>query len=142
MLDQVDIQRVLCEYAWACDNGDWELLTSMFTRDAQLDYSSTGGPTGGREEVVTWLEQSLGQVEMIQHVVSNFQIDVDGDEAAGRAMFLTSVRLPGVDGLLLTGGYYRLRFTRTPDGWRIRSLAEDNRWMQQLSTAAQPTTEK
>jgi hypothetical protein len=134
MADQLDIQRLLHDYAWACDNGEWVLLASVFTPDADLDYSSTGGPAGGRDEVVGWLEESLGQVEMIQHVVSNLQIDVDGNEAAGRAMFFTSVRLPGVDGLLLTGGYYRLRFAHTADGWKIRSLAEDNRWMQHATT--------
>lgn len=141
MQDQLDIQRLLHDYAWACDEGDWVLLASVFTADAELDYSATGGPAGGRDEVVAWLEASLGQVELIQHVVSNFRIDVDGDEAGGRAMFFTSVRLPGVEGVLLTGGYYRLHLTRAPDGWRIRRLYEDNRWMQQLVPAAPPPPE-
>jgi 3-phenylpropionate/cinnamic acid dioxygenase small subunit len=129
LLDQLDVQRVLYDYAWACDNKDWSLLRSVFTADARLDYSSTHGPAGGREEVTGWLEESLGQVPVIQHVVSNFQIDVTGDKAAGRAMFLTYVRIPGLDDLLITGGYYDLAFRREPDGWKIERLAEDNRWM-------------
>jgi hypothetical protein len=94
---------------WACDNGDWVLLPSVFTADAELDYSLTASPAGGRDEVCAWLEESLSQVGMIQHGVSNFQIDVSGDRAEGRAMFFTSVRIPGHDGVMLTGGYYRLR---------------------------------
>jgi hypothetical protein len=127
--DQLLIQRVLFDYAWGCDNGDWKLLRDLFTDDAELDYTTSGGPTGGREEVVGWLEESLSQVGMIQHVVSNFQIDVDGGRAGGRAMFFTSVRLPGATDLLFTGGYYDLEFVRVGDGWKLRRLFEDNRWM-------------
>ena len=39
--DELDVQQVLFDYAWACDNKDWGLLHSLFTSDAQLDYSST-----------------------------------------------------------------------------------------------------
>lgn len=107
----------------------------MFTADAQLDYSSTRGPAGGREEVVGWLEGSLSQVPVIQHVVSNFQIDVSGDRAAGRAMFYTSVRAPGLDDMLVAGGYYDLAFRRESDGWKIERLVEDNRWRSTMPPA-------
>jgi hypothetical protein len=127
--DELDVQRVLYEYAWACDNGDWNRLRSVFTADAHLDYSSTGGPVGQREEIVGWLQESLRQLTTIQHVVSNFQIDVDGDYAGGRAMFLTSARIPGLADMLTTGGYYDLAFRRESDGWKIERLVEDNRWM-------------
>jgi 3-phenylpropionate/cinnamic acid dioxygenase small subunit len=135
ILDELDVQRVLTDYAWACDNKDWDLLRSVFTADAQLDYSSTHGPAGGREEVTGWLERSLSQVPVIQHTVSNFQIDVSGGRAAGRAMFLTSARLPGMDDMLVTGGYYDLAFRREPDGWKIERLVEDNRWMRRPAPA-------
>jgi hypothetical protein len=129
LADELAIQRVLSDYAWACDNGDWDRLSSLFTANSRLDYSSTGGPAGGREEVVRWLRESLGQVPMIQHVVSNFQIDVIGDRAEGRASFYTAAQIPGLDPMLTTGGYYDLAFRREPDGWKIERLAEDNRWM-------------
>lgn len=34
--DDLDIQRVLYDYAWACDNGEWTRLSSVFTADAEL----------------------------------------------------------------------------------------------------------
>jgi ketosteroid isomerase-like protein len=128
--DELDIQRVLYDYAWACDNGDWGLLKSVFTDDAHLDYASTQGPAGSRDEVVAWLEQSLSQVSLIQHVVSNLQIDLHGDRADVTAMFHCTVRLPGVDDMLVSGGYYQEELVRTADGWKIQRLVEDNRWMQ------------
>jgi hypothetical protein len=127
--DALDIQRVIADYAYACDNSDWALLKSVFTDDAHLDFSSTDGPAGSRDEVVAWLEQSLSQVLGIQHLVSNFQIDLDGDRAPVRAMFYTSVRIPGLDQILVTGGYYDEELVRTTAGWKISRLFEDNRWM-------------
>ena len=127
--DELDIHRVIADYAWGCDNADWALLKSVFSEDATLDYTSTGGPAGGRDEIVGWLEESLSQVEMIQHVVTNHQVDLDGDTAKVRAMFYCSVRLPGLEPLVETGGYYDEDFVRTDDGWKIKRLYEDNRWM-------------
>ena len=127
-IDLLDIQRLLSDYAWGCDEGDWALLRSVFSDDAELDYSSTGGPAGGRDEVVAWLESSLSGIR-IQHVVSNFRIDVTGDSAAGKAMFFTTVHLDGLDQPLTTGGYYDLGFVRTDGRWLIHRLNEDNRWM-------------
>ena len=128
--DELDIQRVIHDYAWACDNGDWGLLKSVFTDAAHLDYSTTGGPAGGRDEVVGWLEASLSQIPMIHHVVTNFQIELDGDRADVRAMFHCTARLPGQSDLMVTGGYYEEILVRTLHGWKIERLYEDNRWMQ------------
>jgi hypothetical protein len=126
--DLLDIQRLLYDYAWGCDEGDWALLRSVFSDDAVLDYSSTGGPAGGRDEVVAWLESSLSGTRL-QHVVSNFRIDVSGDAAAGKAMFFTTVHLEGLHRPLTTGGYYDLGFVRVDGRWKVRRLYEDNRWM-------------
>jgi hypothetical protein len=126
--DLLEIHRLLYDYAWGCDEGDWALLRSLFSDEAELDYSSTAGPAGGRDEVVAWLESSLSGIR-IQHMVSNFRIDVTGDAAAGKAMFLTTVHLEGLGQPLTTGGYYDLGFVRVDGRWKIHRLYEDNRWM-------------
>lgn len=128
--DELDIQRVLADYAWGCDEGDWALLRSLFTDDAHLDYTTAGGPAGGADEVVGWLESSLTTIPMIHHVVSNLQIDLDGDHADVRAVFHCTAQLPGADGLLVTGGYYDDELVRTSEGWRIRRKREVSRFMQ------------
>lgn len=127
--DELDIQRLKFDYAWACDNGDWALLRSVFTDDAHLDYSSARGPAGDRNEVVAWIEQSLSRLSWIHHVVSNFHVDLDGDMAQVRSMFHCTAQLPGVERPIVTGGYYHEVYVRTGGGWRIQRLFEDNRWM-------------
>ena len=44
-------------------------------------------------------------------------------------MFYCSVRVPGVETQVETGGYYDEDFVRTDAGWKIKRLYEDNRWM-------------
>ena len=44
--DKIEIQELLYRYARACDSRDWDLLTSVFTDDAQLDYSSSDARSG------------------------------------------------------------------------------------------------
>jgi hypothetical protein len=128
--DLLSIHRVMYDYAWGCDSGDLELLRSLFTEDARLDYSQTrGGPVGGRDDAVSWLQNSLEQLAFIQHLISNFRIEVSGDRAAGRAMFHTSFCLAGKGDVMVTGGYYNLELVRTPDGWKVQSLIEEVRWV-------------
>ena len=128
--DRQEIVELLYRYARGVDTRDWALWRTVFTEDAELDYSTTGGPVGGRDEVTSWLESSIGLLPMIHHVVSNFQIDLDGDRAKVRALFHCTAQLPGLDDLLVTGGYYDEELVRTPAGWKIHRLFEDNRWMQ------------
>jgi hypothetical protein len=128
--DELDVQRLLSDYAWACDNREWARLESLFTADAQLDYTLAAGPVGSRDDVLPWLVSGLGRVEWIQHAIMNFQTDLDGDHARSRALFHVCLRFPGAAAMLTAGGYYLTEHVRTPDGWRISWLCEDNRWME------------
>ena len=44
--DKIEIKELLYRYARGCDSKDWKLLTSVFTPDAHLDYSSAGFGAG------------------------------------------------------------------------------------------------
>jgi hypothetical protein len=43
-------------------------------------------------------------------------------------MFYNPMQLPGMTGMSSCGGYYHHELVRTPDGWRSRSLREENVW--------------
>jgi 3-phenylpropionate/cinnamic acid dioxygenase small subunit len=126
--DKIEIQELLYRYARSVDTKDWPLLTSVFTEDAHLDYSSVGGPSAGREEVVGWLAQSLTQLPLAQHFISNIEIDLDGDRAKVRAMFHNPMQLPGVEGMSACGGLYHHEVVRTSEGWKSERLVEENQW--------------
>ena len=44
--DRLEINDLLIRYTYAIDDGDWELLDRVFTPDAQIDYTSSGGIAG------------------------------------------------------------------------------------------------
>ncbi|OMC27263.1 hypothetical protein A5739_18335 [Mycobacterium colombiense] len=127
--DELEISALLNKYARAVDTKDWDLYRSVFTDDAHIDYSSAGAEAGPRDEVATWLEQGFGAIQMSMHYITNVEIlDLDGDVATVRAMFYNPMQLPGMAELSYCGGYYHHELTRTADGWRSRSLREENVW--------------
>lgn len=126
--DKNEITELLFRYARACDSQDHELLRSVFTEDAVLDFTSAGHHVAGRDEMIPHLITALRQVSWCQHVISNIEIDLNGDRADVRAMFFTPMRLPGMAEPSCCGGNYYHEVVRTPDGWKSRKFAEDNKW--------------
>ncbi|HLT70183.1 MAG TPA: nuclear transport factor 2 family protein [Acidimicrobiales bacterium] len=126
--DRVEITDLLHRYARALDTKDWDLLASVFTPDAHLDYTSSGCPAGPRDEVVPWLARALEPVPMTQHLITNVEIDLDGDRATVRALFHNPLQLPGMPGVSHCGGTYEHEVVRTPEGWRSRRLVETMLW--------------
>ncbi|OLT95093.1 nuclear transport factor 2 family protein [Mycobacterium syngnathidarum] len=127
--DQLEIQALLTRYATAVDSKDWERYRSVFTEDAQIDYSSAGAVVGTRDEVVDWFAANFGVIPWSMHYITNIEIlETDGDTATVRAMFYNPMQLPGMPDMSVCGGYYDHELVRTPDGWRSRSLREENVW--------------
>jgi hypothetical protein len=130
--DKTEINELLTRYAWAVDSKNWELLKTVFTPDAHIDDSSASSAgdaaVGSRDEVVGWLERSLGPVPMTQHFITNVDIDLAGDRAKVRAMFYNPMQLPGMDEMSYCGGYYHHDMVRTPEGWRSERLIEESLW--------------
>ena len=127
LADRIAAQDLLTRYATAVDRRDWEQYRSIFTADAEIDYTSAGGIAGTVDEVVEFLSTSLELFEMTQHLVSNIDLEVNGDSATVTAMFNNPMRLPGGD-TWFTGGWYHHDLVRTPDGWRSRRLREESAW--------------
>ena len=126
--DKIEIMELLTRYASSVDTRDWERLKSVFTPEAELDYSSVQGPVAPRDEVIAWLESGLGAVPWTQHLISNLEIELDGDRAKVRAMFYNPMLLPGMTDYSFCGGYYNHELVRTAEGWKSEHLVEDNVW--------------
>lgn len=143
--DKLEIASVLNRYARAVDSKDWDLLRSLFTADAELDYSSIGGPAGDRDEVCDWLERSLALMPMTQALnhqhrsVTNIDADIDGDTATVRAMFYNPMLFPGATETSACGGYYHHVMVRTETGWRSKRLREENLWFDNPPSAQRRT---
>ncbi len=94
--DQLQIQQLLARYARAVDTKDWALYRSLFTENAQLDYSSAPfGLTGSRDEVVDWLSANLAHLPMTMHYITNIETEIHDDSATARAQFYNPMQFPG-----------------------------------------------
>ena len=127
--NHVEITALLYRYARAVDTKDWELYRSVFTDDALVDYSSAGAVVGTRDEVIDWFAANFAVIPWSMHYVTNVEIlDRTADSATVRAMFFNPMQLPGMTAMSSCGGYYHHEVVRTADGWRSRSLREENVW--------------
>ncbi|WP_280460602.1 nuclear transport factor 2 family protein [Nocardia carnea] len=134
LADRIEITDLLTRYATAVDDKDWPLYRSVFTADAQIDYSTAGGPTGDVDTVVGKLTEQLGLFSRTQHFISNIAVELDGDTAKVRAMFFNPMIVsPGKQ--FTCGGWYNHDLVRTPDGWRSARLVEDAAWFDGLEAA-------
>lgn len=130
LLDRAQITDLLDDYARGIDARDFDLVSSLFTDDAQLDYRSSGGPAASRNEVVDWLRASLPAVTLTQHLLTNRRIRIDGDTATATTELFNPLLFDGDAGttLLLLGGRYDDHLHRLPAGWRIARRVHITTW--------------
>jgi ketosteroid isomerase-like protein len=141
--DKLAVSEVLDEYARGIDSKDWDLVVSVFTSDALLDYSAFGGPKGPPDEVVAWIQTSVTAFAMTQHHITNRHITIDGDEAVSVAELFAPMGMASSEGkmsMLLTGGCYNDRLRRMPDGWKIAQRVCDRAWLAPGPDASGPNS--
>ncbi len=127
LADRIAVEDLLTRYATAVDRRDWDRYRSVFTDDAEIDYTSAGGIAGTLDEIIEFLTTTMDMFEMTQHLISNIDLVVDGDSATVTAMFNNPMRLPEGE-TWFTGGWYHHDLVRTSDGWRSRRLREESVW--------------
>ncbi len=137
--DRLEIDDLLTRYTRAIDTGEWDRLDEVFTPDARIDYTATGGIDGAYPEVKAWLAESLPMFPRRQHVLGQKEVELgaDGDPDAARvtAYFLNPMIFVQQDGTELLwefGGFYHHRLVRTADSWRSRELVEELCWKRGL----------
>ncbi|MCP4603300.1 MAG: nuclear transport factor 2 family protein [Proteobacteria bacterium] len=131
--DLLEIETILTRYCTAIDTKQYDMLDSLFTTEATLDYTSAQGIRGTLHEAKAWLAKVLARFPMTQHVVGNFTITVEVDRASSRCSFFNPMGLPLQEGeerqkILFFGGYYNDTLVRTENGWRISERVEELTW--------------
>lgn len=144
--DRLEIEGVIVRYTRAIDTGDWDALDTVFTADAEIDYTESGGVADTYPAVKPWLAEVLPAF-FPRRMHSLAQVDIrfpengqSGDEALATAYFHNPMPVPdsgGEDGaggtkVVEFGGLYHHTMVRTPDGWRSRKLHEEIVWKRGL----------
>jgi SnoaL-like domain len=136
--DRLEIQDVLIRYTRAVDTNGWDGLDTVFTPDATIDYTETGGIAGSFPEVKAWLAETLPAFfSAYMHTLGQVAIDYDESganppqSAEVAAYFDNPMLMRAGDGeptVVEVGGIYHHSMVRTPDGWRSRRLHEQLVW--------------
>jgi hypothetical protein len=132
LLDRQEIQDLMYRYGMAVDRRDEALYRSVFTPDARIDYSDSGGIADTLDAVTAWLIEALAPFAGLQHNMTNHFVELDGD-AARACTYFVAYHTVAVDAdhetLLTVGGFYQDHLVRTADGWRIAERVELGVWM-------------
>jgi hypothetical protein len=131
MSDRIEIDDLLTRYTRAVDTGEWDRLDQVFTNDARIDYTATGGIAGTYPEIKAWLPTVLKLFPRRQHILMQREVTIDGDSARVVAYFLNPmvIALPDTtEQLWEFGGLYHHSLVRTADGWRSLELVEELIW--------------
>jgi len=137
--DRFEIADVLTRYTRAVDTHEWDLLDTVFTADAAIDYTESGGVSAPYPEAKAWLAEVLPAFfRATLHTVGQIEVtytDDSGDVAAVTAYFDNPMVMDdGAGGtkVVEVGGKYHHEMVRTAEGWRSRKLREEVVWKRGL----------
>ncbi len=125
--DRLEIQDLFARYCFAIDDRNWNALDEVFTPDAKIDYSETGGAKGNFAEIKLWLPEALSRFPKYQHMVATTQLSLEGDLATSRTILFNPMvyDVAGMRQVFFIGLWYRDQLVRTAKGWRIASRYEE-----------------
>jgi SnoaL-like domain len=132
--DRQEIDDLLVAYCYAVDMHKWDELDAIFTADATLDFTATGGEAGDLPSIKGFFDRALNLFKGHQHLVATSKVTLDGDTASAvtlchNPMWFGDDTAPGV---MFVGLWYHDTFVRTADGWRISKRVQQKGYMHGL----------
>lgn len=138
-----EIRRLKYRYARTLDLKLWDQFADVFTNDATAEYGThaVGEPLrfNGREEIVSFMRNALGDGIITVHFCAQPEIDIDGDEASGTWCFEDTVIAPEQRMMIKGSAYYEDRYRREDGVWRISHIGYVRTWEASLSFDDMPS---
>ena len=134
LLDSADIASLINRLGAVLDEGPIDEMRRLFVDRATA--RTPGGLAEGIEAMIAQAARNHPAGATIQHVITNVEIDVQGDHATARANLIAHF----VDGAAggpprqapppryTVGEVYHFEAERTPGGWRLSSVEANPRW--------------
>lgn len=139
-----EIRRAKYAYLRCVDLKQWDELAEVLTEDAVADYGTHagGGPLRleGRDAIVGYLRDNVGEDIITEHVASHPEIDVDGDHARGTWFFADTVIAMTHRVVIRGSAYYHDEYRRCSDGqWRIARTGYERTFETMMSLDDMPS---
>lgn len=141
--DELAIKRLIVEYAVRLDAKDLDSYLDLFAEDGI--WQTGENARRGRAAIREMLEGMYGETEKEPfgyaryRIVSNMQVDVDGNRATARSRHLSLMRGPNGNPVPTLGGLYEDELVRVDGQWKILRRVDypimptAEEWQQQMS---------
>ena len=129
--DRSAITDVVNSMGTLADLGQYDRLQQLFTDEVTVDYTSLfPGEVQNisSEQLMTQWQSTLPGFDATQHMITNHQITVNGDEATAVAYVRATHKLGNEMWVALKdtashmGGYYVDELVRTDEGWKLKAI--------------------
>lgn len=132
--DTLRIHELLFAYSDAIDQQRFAALSDVFTADADIDFTQTGGPRQALPAMQAFLTEELARYRRLQHFISNVRVrfdDSDPTRAAARSYVLAQhgYLRDGRMRFFQLGGEYEDTLVHRAEGWRIAARTLHLRWL-------------
>ena len=128
LLDRLAIEDQVKRYATLVDRKLIDQLNEVFTDDAWIDYTASGGAAGNLEETKAYLKAVFGPTfTSTQHMMGNVVVDIaeDGKSAVGEVMLFNPLSIG--DYTFFCGVWYHDEWIKTDEGiWKMRRRVQEN----------------
>ena len=125
LLARAEIEDAFNRYVRALNFSEWHLLDGLFSDDADLDNTATGGNRCNGLTVKGWLSEAFGAFTAVQVIVTNILCDFSGGGksaevyAAYQDVLVMPSTLEGEVATMFVGGWYDDTWRRTDAGWQV-----------------------
>lgn len=126
--DRLEIQELIARYSVALDTREYDALDALFTDDAVLDYTATGGIKGSLAEQKAFIKDAFTMFDGTQHLTTSTTLRFadDSDTAYGKSACHNPMVFGGElkPRMMVVGLWYVDTFVRTADGWKFKQRVE------------------
>lgn len=123
LLKQTAVKQSITKMVNAIDAKQWDTAKKYFATDVFVDYSSLSGQAGANmksADLVDNWEQLLANVST-HHILSNFDITVNGEKAESYSHVYASHEAEGIDYWDAYGRYYH-KLAKQNGQWKITDM--------------------
>jgi ketosteroid isomerase-like protein len=128
--DREQNQELVATYANSIDAKDYDRLMGCFTADATAEYGVHSNLLKGQNEILAHMKKMLEPLDGTQHLLTNFIINIDGDNAKLTADSLGHHWRHGASGGQSNtgGGKYTVELRRAGGKWQFTKVSTRSLW--------------
>lgn len=140
LVDDLEIRRVMHEYAAQIDLRNWEKLREILADDLVVDYHNGRTVVEGADRAIEYIQTNTAHLQWQHHNVTPYAVEIKGDRAAGSS-YLISHQVISADPthVVMMAAKYDCEFARIGDTWKLARMVHTIKLLNFLPISGQPS---